>query len=154
MPDLLTLTLRDESATQALAEQLAPRLKPGDVLLLQGPLGAGKTSFARALIRALCGAMIEVPSPSFNLVLTYDTPAGPLWHVDLYRLNHAREADELGLEDIYAEGIALIEWPERLEGATPRGALTLAWQIGADSQRLVTFSGNPDWAPRLAGLEP
>lgn len=154
MPNLLTLTLRDEAATARLAQALAPRLRVGDALLLQGPLGAGKTSFARALIRALCGDAIEVPSPSFNIVLTYDTPAGPLWHVDLYRISHPREADELGLEDIYAEGIAVIEWPERLEGAVPRGALTLSLALGQDTNRSLSFSGPPDWAPRLAGLEP
>lgn len=152
MPDLLTLTLPDEAATAALAAALAPRLKAGDALLLQGPLGAGKTSFARAAIRALCGPGTEVPSPSFNLVLTYDTPAGPLWHVDLYRVADPREVDELGLEEIFADGIALIEWPERLGPDAPRGALTLSLLPTTGSSRTATFQGAKDWAPRLSDL--
>ncbi|MEL3891856.1 tRNA (adenosine(37)-N6)-threonylcarbamoyltransferase complex ATPase subunit type 1 TsaE [Ferrovibrio sp. MS7] len=153
MPDLLTLTLPDEAATAALAAALAPRLKAGDALLLQGPLGAGKTSFARAAIRALCGPGTEVPSPSFNLVLTYDTPAGPLWHVDLYRVADPREVDELGLEEIFADGIALIEWPDRLGPDAPRGALTLSLLPTTGSSRKATFQGAGDWAPRLSDLK-
>ncbi|WP_428245623.1 tRNA (adenosine(37)-N6)-threonylcarbamoyltransferase complex ATPase subunit type 1 TsaE [Ferrovibrio sp.] len=153
MPDLLTLTLPDEAATAALAARLAPRLRAGDALLLQGPLGAGKTSFARAAIRTLCGPGTEVPSPSFNLVLTYDTPACPLWHVDLYRVADPREVDELGLEEIFADGIALIEWPDRLGPDVPRGALTLTLQPATDSSRIATFQGAEDWAPRLNDLK-
>jgi tRNA threonylcarbamoyladenosine biosynthesis protein TsaE len=153
MPDLLTLTLPDEAATAALAAALAPRLKAGDALLLQGPLGAGKTSFARAAIRALCGPGTEVPSPSFNLVLTYDTPAGPLWHVDLYRVADPREVDELGLEEIFADGIALIEWPDRLGPDAPRGALTLSLLPTTGSSRTATFQGAGDWVPRLSDLK-
>lgn len=153
MPDLLTLTLPDEAATAALAAALAPRLKAGDALLLQGPLGAGKTSFARAAIRALCGPGTEVPSPSFNLVLTYDTPAGPLWHVDLYRVADPREVDELGLEEIFANGIALIEWPDRLGPDAPRGALTLSLLPTTGSSRTATFQGAGDWVPRLSDLK-
>jgi tRNA threonylcarbamoyladenosine biosynthesis protein TsaE len=152
MPDLIRMTLRDETATTALAQTLAPRLRPGDTLLLQGPLGAGKTSFARACIRALCGPGTEVPSPSFNLVLTYETPLCPLWHIDLYRVADPREIDELGLEEIFAEGIALIEWPERLGSATPRDALTLTLALGTDAERIATFSGAPGWASRLSNL--
>ncbi|MBP6819420.1 MAG: tRNA (adenosine(37)-N6)-threonylcarbamoyltransferase complex ATPase subunit type 1 TsaE [Ferrovibrio sp.] len=153
MPDLLTLTLPDEAATAALAAALAPHLKAGDALLLQGPLGAGKTSFARAAIRALCGPGTEVPSPSFNLVLTYDTPAGPLWHVDLYRVADPREVDELGLEEIFADGIALIEWPDRLGPDAPRGALTLSLLPTTGSSRIATFQGAGDWSPRLSDLK-
>jgi tRNA threonylcarbamoyladenosine biosynthesis protein TsaE len=153
MPDLLTLTLPDEAATAALAAALAPRLKAGDALLLQGPLGAGKTSFARAAIRALCGPGTEVPSPSFNLVLTYDTPAGPLWHVDLYRVADPREVDELGLEEIFTDGIVLIEWPDRLGPDAPRGALTLSLLPTTGSSRTATFQGAGDWVPRLSDLK-
>jgi len=153
MPDLLTLTLPDEATTAALAAALAPRLKAGDALLLQGPLGAGKTSFARAAIRALCGPGTEVPSPSFNLVLTYDTPAGPLWHVDLYRVADPREVDELGLEEIFTDGIVLIEWPDRLGPDAPRGALTLSLLPTTGSSRTATFQGAEDWAPRLSDLK-
>lgn len=146
------MTLRDEAATTALAQAVAPLLQPGDALLLQGPLGAGKTSFARACIRALCGPSIEVPSPSFNLVLTYDTPLCPLWHIDLYRVADPREIDDLGLEEIFADGIALIEWPERLGSPTPRDALTLTLALGKDAERMATFSGAPGWASRLSNI--
>jgi len=154
MSDLLRITLRDEAATAALARAVAPGLRAGDALLLQGPLGAGKTSFARACIRALCGPGTEVPSPSFNLVLTYDTSLCPLWHIDLYRVADPREIDELGLEEIFAEGIALIEWPERLGAATPRDALTLALALGNGAERIATFSGAPSWIPRLSNIAP
>lgn len=109
-----------ESDTAAIAAELAARLGPGDILLLRGNLGAGKTVLARALIRALCSDdTLEVPSPTFTLVQTYDTPKGPLWHFDLYRLKDPEEIYELGWEDALAGGIVIVEWPERLGNLTP-----------------------------------
>src|ERR1700678_4487051 len=99
-PDSTTLALPTLAATEALAARLAPLLRSGDVVLLQGQLGAGKTAFARALLRALTGdPALDVPSPSFTLVQTYDTPAGPVHHYDLWRIDRADDLAELGLEE-------------------------------------------------------
>lgn len=154
MPVIRSLSLPDEAATAAFAKALAPLLKAGDALLLDGPLGAGKTSFARALIRALAGSEIEVPSPSFNLVLTYDTPAGPVWHFDLYRVADPRELDELGLDDALSEGVTLIEWPDRLGALVPTHALTLRLTAESISPtvRRADLLGDDGWALRLSRL--
>lgn len=154
MPVIRSLTLPDEAATAALAAGLAPLLQPGDALLLDGPLGAGKTSFARALIRSLCGPGTEVPSPSFNIVLTYDAPRGTVWHFDLYRIADPRELDELGLDEALQEGIALIEWPDRLGEHPPVGALTLrlAPLDSPPAARRADLIGNAEWAVRLSSL--
>jgi tRNA threonylcarbamoyladenosine biosynthesis protein TsaE len=147
-PDSTTLALPTLAATEALAARLAPLLRSGDVVLLQGPLGAGKTAFARALLRALTGdPALDVPSPSFTLVQSYDTPAGPVHHYDLWRIDRADDLAELGLEEAVRD-IALIEWPERL-GETPPEALTIALAIGLDDSRSAKLSGPP---ALLAGL--
>ncbi len=101
--------------TEETARALAPKLKRGAILLLHGNLGMGKTAFARALIRALVNDPYhEVPSPTFTLVQTYDTPESPIYHFDLYRLEDPEEIFELGWEDAISEGITIVEWPERL----------------------------------------
>ena len=108
-----TIQLADDAATAALGTRLAALLRPGDLVLLEGGLGAGKTSLARAIIRALTGdAALEVPSPSFALVQPYEANGRPLLHADLYRLSGPREIDELGLFD-RDDAIVLVEWPER-----------------------------------------
>lgn len=142
------LFLATDQATADFACRLAPLLRRGDILLLQGPLGAGKTTLARGLIQAVCG-MVEVPSPTFNLVLTYDTPVGPLWHVDLYRIEHPRELDELGLYEHFPEGLTLIEWPERMEPHVPAGALRLCLEISGDHARRLRLEGDSSWQARL-----
>jgi len=147
------LALPDEEATAALAGRLAGLLGPGDVLLLSGPIGAGKTSFARALIRAATGNPAEeVPSPTFTLVQTYPAPRGEIWHADLYRLGDAGEALELGLDAAMENAICLIEWPEILGDLAPADALSLAFaagDAGHDSGHAVTLTGNAGWAARL-----
>ncbi len=115
----LDIPLADADATQALGAVLALRLRPGDAVCLYGPLGAGKTTLARGLIRAFMGPDEEVPSPTFTLVQLYDGPDFPISHFDLYRLEQASEADELGLDEALEDGAVLIEWPQRLGGRLP-----------------------------------
>lgn len=147
------IDLPDEQATSALAAELAVRARRGDVIGLSGPLGAGKTTFARHFIRARLGAG-EVPSPTFTLVETYQPETGPaIWHFDLYRLESPEDAYELGIEDVFAEGVALIEWPERLGALMPREHLAVALAPGArESSRIATLLPSPSWAERLSGL--
>jgi tRNA threonylcarbamoyladenosine biosynthesis protein TsaE len=141
--------LPDLSATQAFAAEIGGLLRPGDTVLLEGPLGAGKTEFARALLRHLSGdPALEVPSPSYTLVQGYETRLGPVYHFDLWRLDGPAALAELGWEEARA-GIVLVEWPERLGALRPTAALTIALSpTGPDSRRAV-LSG---WAERIAGL--
>lgn len=135
-------------ATEQLALRIAPLLLAGDALLLEGPLGAGKTAFARALLRATCGdPALEVPSPSYTLVQTYEGPAGPLHHFDLWRLDGPESLHELGWEDARA-GIVLVEWPDRLGPLRPAEALTLRFEVLNGDHRRVMLTG---WSGRLAG---
>lgn len=123
--------LPDLDATRTLARNLARELGAGDVVGLIGPLGAGKTAFARALIEALAeaggGAPVgEVPSPTFTLVQPYETGAVPVWHFDLYRLDRPDDALELGIEEAFASVISVIEWPEKLGPLLPEEWLEVA----------------------------
>jgi tRNA threonylcarbamoyladenosine biosynthesis protein TsaE len=137
----------------ALAARLAPRLVAGDTLLLSGPLGAGKSAFARALIRARLGdPWMEVPSPTFTLVQTYGEGTDAIWHADLYRLSHPDEVLELGLLAAMEEAICLIEWPDRLGSLLPGSALRLDLEAAGEDVRIVTFLGSAEWIPRLEGL--
>ena len=116
MPDpaALTRVLADERATHALAREVALLARAGDLIALTGELGSGKTSFARAFIRALADAPgLEVPSPTFTLVQTYAEALVPVTHCDLYRLSDAAETVELGIDEALEDGIVLVEWPER-----------------------------------------
>ncbi len=149
---MATVDLPGEHATAALAARLAALARPGDVIALKGELGAGKTSFARAFIRAR-GGDEDVPSPTFTLVQTYDLPGGTVWHFDLYRLRAAEEAWELGIEEAFDQGIALIEWPERLGVLLPSRRLLIELDFAAEAgARRAILSGSGDWAPRLAAL--
>jgi tRNA threonylcarbamoyladenosine biosynthesis protein TsaE len=145
--------LPDEKVTSALAAELASRARGGDVIGLSGPLGAGKTTFARYFIRARLGAS-EVPSPTFTLVETYQPETGPaVWHFDLYRIEAPEEAYELGIEDAFAQDIALIEWPEHLGALLPREHLGVTLAPGKDeNSRVATLSASPGWTDRIAGL--
>ena len=139
---VLTLDLPDEAATAALGVRLAGACRPGDVIALSGDLGAGKSTLARALIRHLAGAGIDVPSPTFTLVQTYDSPKGPIWHFDLYRLKDPDEIFELGWDDARSGGILLVEWPERLGHHLPKTVLTIALHpvAGDHSARTITVT--------------
>ncbi len=140
-----------EDATRRLAADFADLVRPGDVLLLEGEIGAGKSTFARALIQSRLGRAEDVPSPTFTIVQTYPDAAGDIWHCDLYRLTSPEEAWELGLDDAFEEAICLIEWPDRLGQERPAKALTLTFAAG-DPTHLVTASGQRDWTARLGAL--
>jgi len=149
----LSFDLPDETATGRLARRLSACARPGDVIALYGDLGAGKTSFARAFVRAFHGRDDEdVPSPTFTLVQTYPGGRGELWHVDAYRLKHPDEILELGLDDALPDGILLIEWPERLGPHLPARRLDLRLTPGAgDMARRAVLEdrGGSDWCARL-----
>ncbi len=133
--------LPDDEATAALGQDLARALRPGDLVLLSGGLGAGKTALARAVIRILVGdERLDVPSPSFALVQPYETASGPVLHADLYRVSEPREIDELGLFDD-ARAIVLVEWPERAPELAERAAVAVTLDVPADGRgRLATVT--------------
>ena len=139
--------LPDEAATRRLGAKLGASLAAGDVICLTGPLGAGKTTLARAIINTAAGAS-EAPSPTFSLVETYPAGAFSIWHFDLYRLEKAEDVWELGLEEALEEGACLIEWPERIEKFLPGDLLVLALKADGDARHLTIRAGG-DWFDRL-----
>lgn len=150
----LALELPDEAATADLARRIAARAVRGDVIGLAGDLGSGKTSFARAFIRAWGMGQEDVPSPTFTLVEVYHSSGHPpIWHFDLYRLRAAEEAYELGIEEAFAEAVSLIEWPERLGSLLPAEHLAIALGEGAQpTARRARLTGSAGWAARLQGI--
>jgi tRNA threonylcarbamoyladenosine biosynthesis protein TsaE len=151
-PLRVELALADESATESLAVRLSAIARCRDVFALRGDLGAGKTVFARAFIRARTRPDEEVPSPTFTLVQVYE-PVGQadaaIWHFDLFRLETPQDALELGIEDAFGGAISLIEWPERLGRLLPeRLDLMLSPGPTADSRR-VLIAGGAEWRHRL-----
>jgi tRNA threonylcarbamoyladenosine biosynthesis protein TsaE len=131
-----SFSLPDEAATERLGTALAKRLRPRDVVALQGGLGVGKTTLARAILRAAAGdPSLVVPSPTFTLVEVYDTSRGTFWHFDLYRLEEPDQVFELGWEEARADGIALVEWAERLGRLLPRERLTVMLAVEGDGRR-------------------
>ena len=132
------------AATEALAGRIAARLRRGDAVLLDGPLGAGKSALARALLRALLrDPALDVPSPSYTLVQTYESPIGDVHHFDLWRLDGPAAVAELGWEDA-RDGVVLVEWPDRLGALRPAGALDIALSHGDGDARLARIDGWPD----------
>lgn len=149
------LRLDGAEATARLAASVAALARPGDVIGLAGDLGTGKTSFARAFIAAraaLCGAPEEeVPSPTFSLVQTYEMAGETIWHFDLYRLDRAQDAYELGIEEAFAGGLCLIEWPERIAALLPGDRLDVKFSYSdREDRRRAWLVGHGSWAPRLA----
>ena len=133
----------------ALGERLAAVVRPGDVIALSGPLGAGKTSIARGLLAAL-GLEEEAPSPSFAIVQPYDPPhvRFPVLHVDLYRIDDPSEAEELGLDDARYDSLLIVEWPERLGEAAWHDALWLSLDVAPDGARVLTAKVPAAWKDR------
>ena len=127
---------------------LSSAMKSADFIALFGPLGAGKTTFARGVIQALCGPDQEVPSPTYTLVQTYDTRLGPLWHYDLYRLDNPDGVFELGWDDTVG-GIALVEWPEKAGKHLPAWRLDVRLDIDGDTRRITLEPRGEDWQTRL-----
>lgn len=151
---MTTLRLDDEAATTRLGYVLAPLLAIGEAVLLDGPLGAGKSTLARGLIRALAGPDEDVPSPTFTLVQFYETDP-PISHFDLYRLKRPEEAREIGLDEALDVGAALIEWPVRLGDDLQRmlgpDRLTISLSE-AGGGRDATVSGVGAWAIKIERL--
>jgi tRNA threonylcarbamoyladenosine biosynthesis protein TsaE len=134
------LHLPDLAATEALGRRIASGLRPGDAVLLEGPLGAGKSALARALIRSATGQpALEVPSPSYTLVQEYDTPAGRLSHFDLWRLDGPGGVVELGWDEA-RQGIVVVEWPDRLDALRPRDALEIMLSQAEGDARTAIIS--------------
>jgi tRNA threonylcarbamoyladenosine biosynthesis protein TsaE len=149
-PTCFVLTLEGEDAALALGARLAGLVRPGDVIALRGGLGMGKTVMARGLIQALTSPDEEVPSPTFTLVQPYDAADFTVHHFDLYRLEAPEDAFELDIEDAFAEGVSLIEWPERLGPYLPSRSLDIHLMPGdGDTARRIELSGGGDWTGRL-----
>ena len=143
------MILADEAATARLGEAVARVLQTGDVVCLSGPLGAGKSTLARALIRALTTPDEDVPSPTFTLVQFYEGPRLKVAHFDLYRLTDPDEAYEIGLDEALDEGAALIEWPERLEGRLQGDRLDIEIALADDANgRRVRIVPHGAWEGR------
>ena len=147
------VNLRNLDDTGRLAARVAVRAMAGDFIGLSGPLGAGKTAFARAFLMAMAARQkapvpAEVPSPTFTLVQSYELGALEVAHYDLYRINSPEEAGELGLDEAQARGIVLVEWPERLGDRVPRDRLDIALSVDATEQRHATLTTCGTWRTR------
>ncbi|WP_170760950.1 tRNA (adenosine(37)-N6)-threonylcarbamoyltransferase complex ATPase subunit type 1 TsaE [Ruegeria lacuscaerulensis] len=148
----LSFTLNSPEETADLAARLGAELRPGDILLLEGEIGSGKTHFARSLIQSLMTVPEDVPSPTFTLVQAYDTEAGEIWHCDLYRLSAVEEIEELGLIEAFDAAICLVEWPDALGPLTPGAALKLTFETdpnSMDTRHLTLSWSDPKWPPKL-----
>jgi tRNA threonylcarbamoyladenosine biosynthesis protein TsaE len=142
----VAVLLADLAATEALGRRLALVARPGDCILLAGPLGAGKTALARAFLRAAADDPgMEVPSPSFTLVQIYDTKIGPVFHYDLWRLDGSDALAELDWEDAL-DAVVLVEWPDRLGELRPAEALTITLRLGEGEAREAILTG---WDDRM-----
>ncbi|MEO8112905.1 MAG: tRNA (adenosine(37)-N6)-threonylcarbamoyltransferase complex ATPase subunit type 1 TsaE [Phenylobacterium sp.] len=146
-----TFHLPDEAATARLGTAIAQVLKAGDAICLSGPLGAGKSTLARALVRTLTTPGEEVPSPTFTLVQFYEGPRLKVAHFDLYRLSTPDEAYEIGLDEALDDGAVVIEWPERLRRRLPPDRLDVEIKLGDADDRHVRLTPHGAWEGR--GLE-
>ncbi len=144
----------DEVRLTRLAELIALKVRTGDLITLSGDLGAGKTTFARAFIRAMLDdPEAEVPSPTFTLVQPYATSRLDIFHFDLYRLTDAAEIDEIGFDEAIVGGLALVEWPERAAGRLHGHHLDIAISTHSSTEaRTVTLTPDEHWRARLDRL--
>src|ERR1051325_1487247 len=151
-----SIVLPNEQATRRLAADLASILKAGDLVTLSGDLGAGKTAFARALIRHLAGdETLDVPSPTFTLVQTYALPRFTVVHADLYRVAHSGELAELGVDEAADNAVVLLEWPDRAAEVLPADRLDIAFTRAptlGPNQRSAEIPGHGGFAPRIERL--
>ena len=145
------MQLRDEAATEALGRAVARALKPHEAVCLSGPLGAGKSTLARALVRAVTQTDEDIPSPTFTLVQFYEGPRLKVAHFDLYRLSSRDEAYEIGLDEALEDGAAVIEWPERLAGRLPPDRLDIEIGFSGDG-RQASLSPRGAWEGRKLDL--
>ncbi|HEX2591414.1 MAG TPA: tRNA (adenosine(37)-N6)-threonylcarbamoyltransferase complex ATPase subunit type 1 TsaE [Rhizomicrobium sp.] len=136
--------LPDMPDTEALGARIARGLGRGETVALQGDLGAGKTTLARAILRSL-GVSEDVPSPTFTLVQSYETDAFPVRHFDLYRIEDEEELDELGFDEAVDEGVVLVEWPERAPHRIPADALHVDLSVNGTGMREAKLSGPQHW---------
>jgi len=147
------MMLPDEAATARLGQAIAAALRTGEAVCLSGPLGAGKSTLARALVRALTTPGEEVPSPTFTLAQFYEGPRLKVAHFDLYRLSQPDEAYEIGLDEALDDGAVVIEWPERLQGALPPDRLDVEIApAGAAEGRRVRLTPHGAWEGRAIGF--
>lgn len=145
------MTIKIESLDQMaeFARNLAHVLPCPSIVLLQGDLGAGKTALARFLIQSLMGQVVDVPSPTFTLVQSYETLRGPLYHYDLYRIKSWEELLELGIEDTFFQGINLVEWPDRLGPLFPQDYLEIQITLVSENVRMLACEGKGQNHARL-----
>ncbi len=148
------LELSDLLATKRLGALLSEDLVAGDVIALSGALGAGKSAVARSIIQAANPIELDVPSPTFTLLQTYELLDGtPLWHLDLYRIESLEDAMELGLEDAFIDAVCLIEWPDRLKKSLPKDSLSIhlcsAHNDDLDGVRYAKIKSSSHWSARL-----
>ena len=146
------MILKDEEATARLGAAIARELKAGEAVCLSGPLGAGKSTLARALIRMLTRPHEDVPSPTFTLVQFYDGRDLKIAHFDLYRLTSAEEAYEIGLDEALDDGAAVIEWPERLDGRLPPDRLDVEIALDGTGRR-ARLTPYGAWLGRVKRLD-
>lgn len=151
----ISIDLSSPDETARFARALAPHVSGGDVILLEGSIGAGKSFFARALILALLEVPEDIPSPTFTLVQTYDTPQFEIWHCDLYRLTTPYEVQELGLEEAFETALCLVEWPDRLGNLAPPEALVLTLETtdALEVRRATLQANTPRWCTILERLD-
>ena len=133
--------VKSEAGMSKVAKDVSLLLKTGDVVALYGTLGVGKTTFVRALVSVLLQRKVDVPSPTFTLIQSYETPNFELYHFDCYRLKSPEEAYEIGIEDAFCDGVSLIEWPEKLGNLLPQKHKSLFFELLSNGTRKIKTEG-------------